>query len=177
MYGLSNSENIFDLRWPLKVKGRDQTPPKKFRNTFIPVYNRYTHSKPTQKSGWSLASCIGCCNMLSAATKLRRLALCAFSFFWTEPCIQNYKLMKRTREQIKSRAWHEILKKSRNCVVIKYSSGTIGNYAFHKMFVFHTTHFCCSVAQFYFTVCSCSEILLSKFVLSISSCQVPISWW
>ena len=60
-------------------KGQRSNPPKKkFRNTFIPVYNRYIHSKPTQKSGWSLAGCIGCCNMLSAATKLRRLALCAF---------------------------------------------------------------------------------------------------
>ena len=26
MYGLSNDENIFDLRWPLKVKGQGQTP-------------------------------------------------------------------------------------------------------------------------------------------------------
>ena len=25
MYGLSNGENIFDLRWPLKVKGQGQT--------------------------------------------------------------------------------------------------------------------------------------------------------
>ena len=25
MYGLLNSENIFDLRWPLKVKGQGQT--------------------------------------------------------------------------------------------------------------------------------------------------------
>ena len=25
MYGLSNDENIFDLWWPLKVKGRGQT--------------------------------------------------------------------------------------------------------------------------------------------------------
>ena len=28
MYGLSNGENIFDLRWPLKVKSQGQTPPK-----------------------------------------------------------------------------------------------------------------------------------------------------
>ena len=87
MHGLSNSENIFDLKWPLKVKGQGQAPPpkkkkKKFRNTFIPVYNRYTHSKPTQKSGWSLAGCIGWCKMLSAATKLWRLALCAFIGGW-----------------------------------------------------------------------------------------------
>ena len=26
MYGLSNGENIFDPRWPLKVKGQGQTP-------------------------------------------------------------------------------------------------------------------------------------------------------
>ena len=26
MYGLLNGENIFDLRWPLKVKGQGQTP-------------------------------------------------------------------------------------------------------------------------------------------------------
>ena len=25
MYGLSNGENIFDPRWPLKVKGQGQT--------------------------------------------------------------------------------------------------------------------------------------------------------
>ena len=37
MYGLTNGVNIFDLRWPLQVKGQGQTP-KKLRNTFIPVY-------------------------------------------------------------------------------------------------------------------------------------------
>ena len=25
IYGLSNGENMFDLRWPLKVKGQGQT--------------------------------------------------------------------------------------------------------------------------------------------------------
>ena len=33
---------------------------------------------PHKNSRWSLAGCIGCCNVLSAATKLQRLALCAF---------------------------------------------------------------------------------------------------
>ena len=42
MYGFSNDENIFDLTWPLKVKGQGQTP-QKLRSTFIPVYNRYTY--------------------------------------------------------------------------------------------------------------------------------------
>ena len=66
MYGLSNGENIFYLRWPLRVKGQGQTP-QKLRNTFIPVYNRYTHSKPTQKQWvvpcwlhW-LLQCALCC--------------------------------------------------------------------------------------------------------------------
>ena len=78
MYGLSNGEHIFDLTWPLKVKSQGQTP-QKLRNTSIPIYNRYTHSNNLHKnSGWSLAGCIGCSNVLSAAAKLRRLALCGF---------------------------------------------------------------------------------------------------
>ena len=48
-------------------------PLKKFRNTFIPVYIRYTHSKPTQKVGGPLLAALS-----AAICSLRRLALCAF---------------------------------------------------------------------------------------------------
>ena len=66
MHGLSNGENIFDLWWPLKVNGQGQTA-KKLRNTFMLLYNRYTHSKPSQKQ-WMvpcwlqwLLQCALCC--------------------------------------------------------------------------------------------------------------------
>ena len=69
-------------------------------NTFIPVYNIiYTHSKPTQNSGWSLAGCIGCCNVLSAATKLRRLALCACIKIKFETFSNTPKSLKRFRRR------------------------------------------------------------------------------
>ena len=129
MHGLSNGDNISDLRWPLKakvklwkfwsqisqeryaierkcqdkldrkscmgfrmvkiflisgdllkskVKVKRPPPPIIEEHCLIPDYSRYAHSKPTQNSGWSPAGCIGCRDVLSAATKLRRLALCAF---------------------------------------------------------------------------------------------------
>ena len=34
MYGLSNGENIFDLWWPLKVKGQGQTL-KNFKSKYL----------------------------------------------------------------------------------------------------------------------------------------------
>ena len=84
MYGLSNGENISDLRWPLKVKGQGQTPKNwgtlLFQST-IDIHTQLHIQNPHENSGWSLAGCIGCCNVLSAATKLRRLALCAFIYY------------------------------------------------------------------------------------------------
>ena len=49
MYGLSNSENIFDLRWPLKVKGHGQTSKKNlgtllFQST-IDIHIQNPHKK------------------------------------------------------------------------------------------------------------------------------------
>ena len=36
MYELSNGENIFDLRWPLKVKGqRSRSNPKNFEVEYL----------------------------------------------------------------------------------------------------------------------------------------------
>ena len=107
MYGLSNGGNIFDLRWLLKVKVKpwklwSRISQKRYEiesvnrssNTFIPVYNRYIHiQNPHKNSGWSLAGCIGCCNVLSAATKLRRLALCAFMSSRWDPSSQMRNLL------------------------------------------------------------------------------------
>ena len=124
MYGLSNVKNIFDLRWPLKVKvkpwklwsqisqkryeierksqwkldrkscmgfrmgkiifisgdlsksQRSRSNSQKLRNTFILVYNRYTHLKPTQKQWvvprwlhW-LLQCALCCYQTAKARTL-----------------------------------------------------------------------------------------------------------
>ena len=77
MYGFSNGENIFDLRWPLKAKGQGQTP-KNWETLLFQSTIDIHIQNPHKSNGWSLAGCIGCCNVLSAATKLRRLALCAF---------------------------------------------------------------------------------------------------
>ena len=77
MYGLSNGENILDFRWPSKVEGQGRTPQKIQEHSFQSTIDIHIQN-PHKNSGWSLAGCIGCCNMLSAATKLRRLALCAF---------------------------------------------------------------------------------------------------
>ena len=40
MYGLSNGENIFDLRCSLKVKGQDQTPKILKSNISITIRDR-----------------------------------------------------------------------------------------------------------------------------------------
>ena len=78
MYGLSNSENIFDLRRPLKVKGQGQTP-QKYLGTLLFQSTIDIHiQNPHKKVGGPLLAAMAACNMLSAATKLRRLALCAF---------------------------------------------------------------------------------------------------
>ena len=66
MYGLSNSENIFDLRWPLKVKGQDQTPQKNlgtllFQST-IDIHIQNPHKKVGDPLLAALAAAI--CSLL-----------------------------------------------------------------------------------------------------------------
>ena len=55
---------------------RSRSNPQKLRNTFIPVYSRYTHSKPTQKQWvvpcwlhW-LVQCALCCYQTAKARSL-----------------------------------------------------------------------------------------------------------
>ena len=64
MYGLSNGKHL-----------------KKTQNggtlLFQSKINIHIHN-PHKNSGRTLAGCIGCCNVLSAATKLRSIALYAF---------------------------------------------------------------------------------------------------
>jgi len=62
----------------LKSKVKVNLPPQKKEEhlfqTTIDMHIKNSH----KSSGWSFADCIGCCSVLSAATKLRWLALCAF---------------------------------------------------------------------------------------------------
>ena len=67
-------DNIFDLRWPLKVKGQGHPQKEHLFQTTRDMHTQNLH----KNSEWSLAGCIGCCSVLSAATKLRKLAFCAF---------------------------------------------------------------------------------------------------
>ena len=55
MYGLSEyGENIFDLRWPLKVKGKGQTPKNWGTLLFQSTIDVHIQN-PHKNSGWSLA--------------------------------------------------------------------------------------------------------------------------
>ena len=72
MYGLSNSENIFDLRWPLKVKGQGQTPKNwgtlLFQST-IDIHIQYPHKKQWVVPCWLhwLLQCALCCYQTAKA--------------------------------------------------------------------------------------------------------------
>ena len=48
MYGLSNGENIFDLRWPLKVNGQGQTLKKIEEHFYSSLPLTYTFKTPTK---------------------------------------------------------------------------------------------------------------------------------
>ena len=68
---------IFLISGDLKKSKVKVKPPKIEEHLFQSTIDIHIQN-PHKNSGWYLAGCIGCCNVLSAVTKLRRLAFCAF---------------------------------------------------------------------------------------------------